>query len=306
MTELLQVLGANKTGTSTMVGILNSHPKIFILYECFMDNRKYQKAVKIYNFLHRTPKKIRVKEGDSLEVMKEKLCKTFNRKYRYIGDKNPMMGDFSDIDARLKEYSGYKVIFTTRDIKTWLVHPTTRSYYGAEENVIEAAAYYIYYLMSARKHKNCLVVRIEDLFTDIPSVLVSIGKHLGVNHKPMKGWWNKIGKMKDPNKDIMIPWWNGHPSSLVKPNRKDITVEINDHDIWSEILPIFSKYYDYTDEVSDDELESDSTRLKELVKRSQIPIEDCYKNTKHISVFTGEESKKWKITDGNLNNNNEL
>jgi hypothetical protein len=298
------VLGANKTGTSTMVGILNSHPKIFILYECFLDNRKYQKAVKIYNFLPNTPKKIRVQEGDSLEVMKEKLCNTFNSKYKYIGDKIPVMGNFEDIDARLKEHSKHKVVFTTRDIKTWLVHPTTRSYYKAGKNIIEPAAHFIYYLMNARKYENCLVVRIEDLFTDIPGVLTSIGKHLALNHKPMQGWWDKIGKMQDPLKDKMIPWWNGHTSSLVKPVKKDIIVETNDHEIWEEILPTFYKYYDYTREVSDSEFESDVCKLKELAKRAPIPVKDCYRNTKHVSIVTGKEATRWKIVDGNLNNNN--
>jgi hypothetical protein len=304
MTEILQVLGANKTGTSTMVGILNCHPKIFILYECFLDNRKYQKAVKIYNYLPQTPKKMRVKEGDSVEVMKEKLCKTFNKEYRYVGDKNPVIGSFKDIDARLKEYSEHKVIFTTRDIRTWLVHPTARSYYRAEENIAKAAAIFTYYLMSVRKHKNCLVVRIEDLFTDRSGVLTSIGKHIGLNHKPFQGWWNKIGKMKDPLKDNMIPWWNAHTSSLVKPVKRDLTVEINDHDIWSQILPIFDKYYNYVNEVNDDEFESDSRKLKQLAKHTPVPVRDCYKNTKHISVQTGKESKVWKITDGNFSSNN--
>lgn len=301
MTEIVQVLGANKTGTSTMVAILNSHPDIFVLFECFLDERGPHKGNKIYEFFKKTPKDLRVQIGDSVNIMKNKLCQTFPKKYRYIGDKNPMIGTFSDIDRRLKEYSEHKIIFTVRDIKTWLAHTYTRTFYGAEKDIVSPAVHYIYYLMKAREEKNCLVVRMEDLFCNPEDVLLSIGKHLDVKHEPMRNWWETLENTGDKTKDKMIKWWNAHNSSKVSPKKHDISVEINNNKIWNNIIPLFNKYYYNQKNCLDDDIE----KLKYLLKTDPIPFRDCYEDARYIDVVSGTRidvnkkikriKKKWKI-----------
>ena len=172
------VLGSHKTATSTIVGILNCHPKLYCYYEFVVDGNKIK------------PKAIR------------KRSKLINPdQYKWIGDKNPILGIMSETDKRIAKHNKYKIVFTYRNLDEWLSHISIQDIYNTKEDVVKPTISYIYYLMKSYDLDNCLRLKTEDILFDPYTSVDKLAKFFGVDAEPMYDWWDKVGQWKDVNKN---------------------------------------------------------------------------------------------------------
>ncbi|MDD5294596.1 MAG: sulfotransferase, partial [Patescibacteria group bacterium] len=89
--NILFIVGAPKTGTSTLVGMLNRHPNIFIFYETCLNRSKISKYAG--KFLRRYPEaRYLFRDEDDIGRSYSRALKFFREKgydFKIIGDKFP-------------------------------------------------------------------------------------------------------------------------------------------------------------------------------------------------------------------------
>ena len=79
---------------------------------------------------------------------------------------------------------------------------------------------------------------------DNSSIICKLSDFLGVDlSRDLDKWWKKVGLWEPEDLKSLQKWFNGHYSSRGKPEKVDTHVELSEHDFWSELLPIFNKYY---------------------------------------------------------------
>lgn len=130
------ILGSHKTGTSTMVGLLNCHPEIYCYYEYMYDGKLKNPEVELPELLG---------------------------SYKWLGDKNPLLGSIEEIDNRVLYYDNMNIVFCYRNIEDWLAHKYVANHYGSYEDVVGPSIRYIYYLIKSFDFPNVIRVRLEDL-----------------------------------------------------------------------------------------------------------------------------------------------
>jgi hypothetical protein len=277
--EILFIQGVQKTGTSTLVGILNCHPEIFMLYEMGM----YKTQVSKYGNqllkelpearrLFRNYLDIGIPYKNLAGCLKKHIA---DKNYRYVGDK------IISLDPKETRRSNvYKTIYTMRDVRTWLCKEQIINHYRTDLDVVPVAIDYLRFIIGTYKHPDCLRIRLEDLIDQNNQVLSSITSFLGLDLVAFAdNWWMKIGRYEDGDPKKLIEWLKVHPSSKIKPNKMDTTVELISNAFWDDILPVFDKYY-YRDgrvDYSIDEVNNDLDQLEDLMKHSPLPLEECYK-----------------------------
>lgn len=277
--KFLFVIGGQKSGTSTMVGLLNCHPDVFIMHEWFIDKKPSKHGHSFYTS-YKIPEKYRANKRKGVIKCYRRLryfaCNEYD--YKYFGDKWPRMrGGFNAADVRINGFSESYVIYMVRDLRTWLCHPKIQGLlYRARDNVVGPAAWYVYYFIRSFKLNNCLRIRMEDL-VEHEQVVKQVDSFLtDIDCSCMNNWWEKVGKYED-NVKILHKWWLNHKSSLVKPTRLDIDVSLKQHDFWDTILPIFDKYYSNPNGVfCDDEINEDLQFLRKFHQTSGVSAEECY------------------------------
>src|SRR5690349_8647609 len=107
MSDLLFVIGAEKTGTSTIVGILNCHPEIFIMHEWFVDKKATRHGMHSYLFDPNIKKSMRRYSKSTVHNLFKSIAAQFFKakyKYKYFGDKWAELGDVEKINARIKDF----------------------------------------------------------------------------------------------------------------------------------------------------------------------------------------------------------
>lgn len=280
----LFVFGAQKTGTSTMVGILNCHPRIFIAHEWFVDRKLSKHGLLLFRH-YCVPQRERINKRKSIRNAIKKLDRTASKsgfEYDYVGDKWPVLGAKHQMDRRLNmiDVNNSKLIFMVRDVRTWLGHKVIPAIYKLYKNDAMQLVYlYVYYFVKSFTVKNCLRVRMEDMISCPCDTVDMVSKFLGTDPNYMYSWWDKVGKYEDKSKNIHR-WWDRHLSATIKPSVQDVKVELSDVDMWDRILPIFDKYYNgYNKEFSRSEVNNDLKKLKKIQSTEQkIRIEQCFKN----------------------------
>jgi hypothetical protein len=216
------ILGAWKTGTSTIVGLLNCHPDIF----CFYEFSTYEWA-----------RKRSIVGGKELIKQNIQMVKSFKlKKYKWVGDKNPLLLSTNCINQMIEFYKDRKIIFAYRKVESWLCHKSIqRRLRGDVRGLIYR---YLYYFVKSHELKDCLHIRL-DLLLDSPSKWVNkISKHFGVNPDPMYKWWNRVGLYKDENK-CKYKWWVGHSCAVQSP-QVDIVVKTKPHPMWGVINKVMN------------------------------------------------------------------
>lgn len=293
MKNILMVLGAQKTGTSTLVGLLNCHPDIFVSHEWFVNKR-------MTKYAHRFFRKYSIIERERFKKRKplKSSFRKFNNRleahefyYSYIGDKWPMLFSENTTNQYIKELQECYSIFMIRDLRTWLCHNIIQHLYKSIDDVVVPSIKYVNYFIKSFELKNCLRIRLDDLHKS-DEVVQSVYDFLEMeNDGYMQDWWDKIDEPLDDVK-AMHPWWERHTSSLHPFIRPDISVEINkEHVFWQRILPIFDKYYDNPNGVfTNEEIVQDLSDLRNIVEIGEVKMEDCYTDIKNIKDQHGNFS----------------
>jgi len=242
----LFVIGAPKTGTSIMGGMLNCHPDIWIMMEAFM-----RKEPKHYDEIRdfKKAKNIVYSKYYSITKIYNRLCKSFSAgSYKYFGDKWACLDNFQVMEKWMNEFNPHKIIFTLRDVRSWFAHDATQQIFiGMDPN--EIICQYVYYFVRSFKLSDCIRVRLIDQVQDPYEVMKKVSNFLPLiesGEAQFDNWWDKIGNYDDVNK-MAYPWWHNRASAHIKPYKLDIKVEIKNNILWHNILPIFDKYFNNID-----------------------------------------------------------
>lgn len=269
---ILFIVSAGQTASSTLLGMLNCHPDIFLFYET--DLYKSMPSKYSRRFLETYPD-ARYFMGyyDDIGVPYKQAKDFLSRKgyeYKIVGDK------IDGLDYNFDKLKKYKVIFIIRDIRTWLRKEGVASMYTAQKDIIPTAVDYTVYFLQSFLLPDALHIRTEDIIQDNQGVINKISDFLGMELNLGK-WWEKIEKQGYPKKAQR--WWEGHVSSLVEPKKLDVRIEIKPHIFWDTLLPIFNKYYQNLEKnFSSAEISHDIEELKKLNKLSPVSIVSIYDN----------------------------
>lgn len=303
-TEGLFIHGVQKTGTSTLLGILNTHPEIFIFYESGL----YLPVLKKYGnqFLGGYPEARRFYRAVSdysqpyLDVARylHGLNSKFN--YRYIGDK------IISVDAlETQSVSPNKTIYMFRDIRTWLCKEQIIRYYRSDLDMVQPAIDYTKFVINSHRFPHCYRVRTEDLIEKNDAVVAGLSDYLDLDLTVhAANWWDKVGKYEkdDPKKHIL--WYTGskHSSSQLKPSRLDTTAVIKNNEFWQTCLPIFDKYYNNitSGQFTSQEIEDDLASLEDMRQFPVLPLVDCYEEVESSRLFPSHMKPRRKKFSFNL------
>ncbi len=277
-TEILFIQGPPKTATSTLVGILNCHPDILMLYETMMG----QELISKYGaqLLQRFPRaRSFFRDCSDLGLpyrdFAEHLRHGEGRHYRYLGDK--LITFNSDETYR---HRVYKTIYPMRDIRTWLCKGAIVQWYRTDLDVVPVAIAFARYLIRTHSHPNCLRIRVEDLVARNDQVLSALSSFLALDVSAYaQEWWSKIGIYSTDDPKSALHWAESRVSARVKPEQVDTHAEIVPGPFWEELLPIVSKYYDHEPpKYSQEEINADLEGLEQLTRYSPLPLEKCFHN----------------------------
>jgi len=287
-TNPLFIQGIQKTGTSTLVGMLNTHPEIFILYETRMDrtlvskygNQLLKGFPEARRFFRNTPD-IGQPYMEFTRFLEQRIPEFH---YRYLGDKIISLDPHETHRAK-----SYKTIYSIRDLRTWLCKEQIIRHYRNDIDLIPPAIDYLRYIIGTYRYPNCLRIRLEDMVERNDEVLSTLSSFLDLDLSLYADrWWQKIGQYEKGDPKNLIRWFSGHASSKVKPTKLDTVVETKSHPFWNDFLPLFDKYYKAENfrEFNIHEMNADLAQSENLLKYSPLPLELCYKNitTKRLST----------------------
>jgi hypothetical protein len=293
--ELLFVQGVKKTGTSTIVGILNCHPEIFVLYETMLNNSMISKYGN--QILSRYPEARQFFRSNKdfgvsyLEFLSFLEKKNPSYRYRYFGDK------IISIDPdKIRTNCKFKIIFALRDIRTWLIKEQIQGDYRTDLDLVPATLDYLYYCIGSIRRPNSIRVRLENLVKHNQDEVNRIARFLNVDLSAYTDhWWKKIDVFQEEDPKSSIRWYDGHQSSRIKPAEMDSSVLLKPNPFWDTILNLFDKYY-YCEDKSDfeeGEILHDIETLEEYRKFSPVRLEDAYFNisTTRLGV---DRPQSWK------------
>jgi hypothetical protein len=294
--NILFIVGAHKTATSTLVGMLNCHPDLFILYETELNQSLIGRHGS--RFLKQYPDaRYLFRHSDNLDSLYFQLQKFLEKKgyfYRYVGSKLP--GLDPQFLETLKEYS---VIFNIRDIRTWLCKNSVVKKYETEHDVVPAAIDYCSIFLKSFRLPRVFHYRMEDFIKNDQKVIAELGVFLQIDlQSHLKDWWKNI-EIKDKNDPkASNKWWGMHGSAKVQPEKEDTQAEIASHPFWNELLPIFEKYYHAKEEpISVSCIEEDLKLLSQLTRFSPLPLDKAFRSfqSENFGKNSMIEVFKWKL-----------
>lgn len=292
MAETVFIHGLQKTSTSPMVGMLNSHPDICILYETNLYETRISKYGK--QLLKGLPTARRYffstdDTGKPYQLLKAHISKETGEEFRYFGDK------LLSFDARLSQPEKNKVIYMMRDVRSWLVKELIRDLYRTDIDCVIPAIEYLKYIIHAKTNKHALCIRLEDLISDHSGVVEKISAFLDVKIDPEK-WLEQSADQSRRGVKSFQKWQGAHPTSTVPFKKQDITVQLEKHPFWDAYLPLFDKYYQLEDSaaVSAEERASDLSMLESLSEYSCTSLDQLYRDIKSVKLASVSTKKRLK------------
>jgi len=273
--ELLFVLGAGKTGTTSLCGLLNSHPDVFMMCEVGLNN----------THISRYGTKLIKRQPDMLPYFFRPYDSEFLGNYRrahealrargfarrYFGDK------IVSIDSDyIEPYGDTRVIYTVRRLPEWIAKDSVRAWFPLERNIVPFATQYTKHFVESfllpRKHH----IRLDDFLGRNADVVQGIWRFLEIDPPAnAERWWETIGKYPVDDPKAALTWWRGHASAAVCPQQNDTEVEIRPNPFWDQLLPIFDKYYGGLDSrrFEPAEIAADLGQLQDIIGRHQLSFE---------------------------------
>jgi hypothetical protein len=285
---LLFVSGDGKTGTSSMVGMLNSHPDIFVMYEA-EPNQVGGPLRRGAEFLERYPaaRPLFTSTRDWTAPYRgiAALLAELGHSYRYFGDK--VLSD-SMTEEQAKQMGAAPVIYLVRNLRTWLCKNIVVDYYVREVGVAECAVKYVDNLLRSFLLPRVLRISMEEMIHHNHAVLVRLGEFLQLPLLPQaKKWWNQVGEYEAGDPKGAVIWWKGHDSSMLRPRVEDTHAELRPNRFWEKILPIFDRYYGDLRATHDPvQIQRDRQALREILPCS-VQHTDIYKSVESVSFGTG-------------------
>lgn len=274
---LLFILGAPKTASTSLCGLLNSHPDVFVMCEVFFNNslisRYGTKLIKAHpEFL---PCFFRAAGSDTLENYRRGHALLRSQGYagRYFGDKFVTM-DSNYADA----FRDCRVIYSVRPLPEWIAKDSVRGWFALDMDAVPFAVQYTKHFVESFLLPRVHHVRMEFFIGDNADTVRGIWQFLEMD-PPEKAelWWETVGNYRPGDPKGALNWWRGHASSAVEPQENDTQVEIRPSAFWSEILPIFNKYYEGAGaQFSRAEIEADLKQLHGMIGRYHQPFDTCF------------------------------
>ncbi len=275
--KLLFVQGIQKTGTSTLVGILNCCPDVFLLYEA----RLNQALVSRYGnqILERFPESRKFFRhvtdlGRPYREFFDFIATRFpGHSFQYVGDK---LIDFNvDLTDSCQQS---KVIFTLRDIRSWLVKEQIVRYYRTDLDVVPATIQYLHYLIGTYRKRDACRIWMEDLIEENDKTIDRLGKSLDLDLAQWTDrWWERTATTDLQDPKSLSNWSQGHPSSRMPPTKLDTKVKIRTNVFWDDLLQIFQRYFRKPDVVRlPSEISDDQVAINQLWNYSPLPLSKCY------------------------------
>ena len=243
--SLLFVSGEAKTGTSSIVGMLNSHPEIFVLYEANPNQAQglSNRGARVRGALPRHADAFHSRAGlvGALPRAIGTLLAELGHPYRYFGDK---VLSYLMTDGQFAQMGAASVIYLVRDLRTWLCKNAVVDYFVQEAGVAGRAVMYVSNFLRSFLLPKVLRISMDEMIHQNHAVLVRMGEFLQLPLLPhAKRWWKHVGKYEAGDPKGAVNWWKGHDSSMLRPRTEDTRAVLRPHPFWEKILPIFDRYY---------------------------------------------------------------
>jgi len=256
--------------------MLNCHSKILILFEAgYITDGLMGERKKFYAKYPRI-RQLAQNAQDPL-IFYYQMLNYFNKNghdFSYIGEKYPGIDKLNLIEV----IKSCKVIYTLRDVRTWLVKDKIKSWYATDKDISgPAIQYLLYFRQSIKSIDSLFVMRLEDLVKNYD--FCELSKFLNLDFKDLNGWWEKRGGRggEGPKKYLH----KLRQSSRIPLIKLDTNVVLRNHPFWDDYLPIFDKYYNNYDNA---EVDQDLKILQLLGKKyKNVQINHTYKNIESIS-----------------------
>lgn len=230
------ILGGPNTATSSLVGVLNSHPQCLVLFEtdiACLDPTKYAKRL-----LSAEPgfRSIIRHHADAADAYAALLAQTRRQGHDFVmtGDKLPYFSR-----AAFDKFRNFKIIYSVRNPAEWLAK--VAEFFAATNDVRPLLVEYLSGLLSAKAAADCLIVPFDEFLADNPNVVSRMFAFCGLEPAPESfTWWQTVGQYADPYRSSQ-KWWLGHGSSLVAPTRNDTRVARLPHPAWAVVDAAFAQ-----------------------------------------------------------------
>lgn len=292
--ERLFLLGNGRSGTSTLTGVLNCIPEIFILFEVNANvgpdeakrNREFVSA-----FREMEPYFGKKDDFSGYDDIARQFAKSGHH-YRYFGAKFPS-GNLPDSQRNfLKDQ---KIIWSVRDIRTWLCK--NNNVYGwklLEQDAIPLAVQQVELFLESFFYSKILRLSMEDFILKNSESLALLDGFLEMPVKnQVENWWERIGRYTSDDPKGKLSWWNGHDSSRLRPRKLDTTAELAPHPFWEELLPVFDKYYHGLNaSFSPKEVNQDLAMVSALKSKYSATLNELYAHVNSVSFGSGPDGEK--------------
>ncbi|MDR9366515.1 MAG: hypothetical protein RI575_14360 [Balneolaceae bacterium] len=282
--QALFIQGPEKTATSTTTGILNCHPEIFILFETYLGQPKITKYGN--QLLEKYPDarhffRMEVDYGkpvlDFFQYLKDRESEY---SYKYVGTKLNCLNP--DITQKVHNH---KIIFTKRDVRSWLVKQSIIERYRTDLDVVIPTVEYLNYIIKSTLYQHAYHLWMEDLIKENSKIIDELSDYLDLKLKPhTDDWWDKFGNMPNTNPKSVFKLSHVHHSSKKEPETLDTKYEIKDIPFWDDTNQIFEKYFrnsDFTN-ISESEISNDLKTINKLKRYAPIPVKEAYSYVKSI------------------------
>jgi hypothetical protein len=276
--DLLFILGAGKTATTALCGLVNSHPEVFVMCEVLLNNSRISryggKLLKLKpEFL---PCFFRGHDSDFLANYRRAHDMMRARGYagRYFGDK------IVSIDSDYTEvYRDTRVIYSVRRLPEWIAKDSVRAWFPLDLDAVPFATQYAKHFIESFLLPRIHHIRMEEFLQRNGDVVRDVWRFLELDPPAnAERWWETIGHYPQGDPKGALNWWRGHASSAVAPQENDTRVEIQPGPFWQEILPIFDKYYDGvgTRQFEAAEIKADLAQLQSMIGRYRQPFDTLF------------------------------
>lgn len=296
------VMGAQKTGTSSMVGLLNSSSEILCLYETFV----WKPAISRYGsrFLDASPEMRPLFGKGDAEILQSYV--DLGRAIQASGDMPGLkiVGDkfagLNPISTELAESS--KIIFMQRDIRTWLAKSQIQSIYRTDLDVVGPALNFLARMIEARDARDGLIINMEDLVFS-PEVTRDSAKNflwgadLQLDLVKPKNQTQAQRKLKGS-----MRWEESHPSTGSRDKVLDTASELAAIEFWDLYLPLFDKYYvdpNKTD-ITPSERDRDLDTIRQLHEFSPIRLSTAFSRSTTKSLNSNSFKRFGRRVNGYL------
>lgn len=284
--NVLFVQGPKKTATSSLTGLLNCHPEIFVLFETYMaqsqltkyGNQLLEKYPDARQFF-RSEKDFGKPILEFFEYLKEKEP---NFSYQYVGTK------INSMDASLtQEVQNHKIIYTKRDIRSWLVKESVIKYFRTDLDIVAPAIDYLKYIIRSAQSDHAFHFWLEDFISDQKKIINRLSDYLDLDMSGYtENWWEKFGNYDANDPKSIFKLEHVHHSSKVEPTELDTDFKLKDSLFWTDVNNIFDRYYlknDYSS-FSMAETEQDLDEVDKLKKYAPLPFSKAYLNVDSIRI----------------------